>query len=67
MPEYVVKLESNPDVWIAQWAGSPGRTNVLATARRYATKGGALIGLGMARMRGRKFPDAMVEEVQDAR
>ena len=64
--KYVVRLESNPDVWIAQWAGSPGRTNVLATARRYTTKRGAQVGLGMARMRGRKFPDAVVEEVPDA-
>ena len=64
--KYVVKLQSNPDVWIAQWTGNPKRTYFLTTARRYATKHGALIGLGMARMWGGRLPDAVVEEVTDA-
>lgn len=59
--KYVVKLESNPDVWIARWTGHTRATR-LVDARRYATKRGALIGLGMARMWGGRLPDAVVEE-----
>ena len=65
MPEYVVKLESNPDAWIAKWTGHTRATS-LVDARRYATRHGALIGLGMARMWGGRLPDAVVEEVIDA-
>ena len=62
MPEYVVKLESNPDAWIARWTGHTRATS-LVDARRYATKRGAQVGLGMARMWGGRLPDAVVEEV----
>jgi len=63
--KYVVRLQGSPDMWIARWTGHTRATS-LVDARRYATKRGALIGLGMARMWGGRLPDAVVEEVVNA-
>lgn len=68
---YIVMLEVSRNelsqvllrVWLATWAGDPGRTYTRACARRYATQRGARIALGMAR-RFRPFPNARIVEVR---
>lgn len=45
--------------WLATWRGDPGRTVVLASARRYRSSLGSKIALGIAR-RYRPLRDAQV-------
>ena len=57
---HIVELE--PSVWLAPWAGDPGRTLVRQNAKQYFTRHGALIALGKAR-KFREFRNAVVTAV----
>jgi len=59
---FIVELEGN--VWLAPWSGDPGRTIVVDHARKYDTKRGAKIALGVAR-KYRKFKEARVIPLND--
>lgn len=55
-------LELAPGLYRAVWAGDPGRTACVETARRYTSIRGVLRALAQAR-RWRSFPDACAVEV----
>jgi len=57
---YIVELEQG--VWLAPWQGDPGRTLVYESAKRYSTKHGASIALGIVRTL-RPFRSAVIKEV----
>jgi len=61
MSAYIVQLERG--VWLAQWAGDPGRTLVMSNAKRWPASSGALAALAEAR-RWRRFPYAVVVTVE---
>ena len=61
--EWIVELESG--VWLAKWAGDPGRTLVKQNARKYKTISSATIALGLAR-RFRPFPSAAIAKAEEA-
>ena len=54
---FIVKLQDG--LYLAEWAGDPGRTCCRWLAREYKTKVGAAIALGMAR-RFRPFKGARI-------
>jgi hypothetical protein len=60
--DYIVELEPGT-LWLAPWVGDPGRTCVRESAKRYKTKRGAQIAMGMAQM-FRTFPEAKVVDVK---
>jgi hypothetical protein len=62
MMAWIVQLEAG--VWLAQWAGDPGRTLVRETAKRFPSITSARRGLDGAR-RLRFFPQARIEEVNE--
>jgi len=43
--KYIIQLRSDPDVFIADYTGDPGRTILINSARVYKTKAGALSAL----------------------
>lgn len=59
MTVWIVQLESG--VWLAPWAGDPGRTLVRKTAKHFASITGAKQALVKAR-HFRPFPHARIEE-----
>ena len=58
-------IELDPDCWIAPWSGDPGRTLVKESAKKYKTKKGAAIYLGMVKKYPWRngYPDSKVVEV----
>ncbi len=64
--EYIVALEfitgSIPSVYIAPWAGDPGRTCIEKSAKRFDSISSATFSLAHAR-KYRKFLDAKVIEI----
>ena len=61
MSEYIVEIE--PKVYLAPWAGDPGRTLSKPNARRFKTVRSATFGLYEARRYG-DFPKAVILEVE---
>ena len=47
MSGFIVEISKN--CWLASWAGDPGRTCVMSSAKVYKTDRGAKIALGIAR------------------
>lgn len=58
--KYIVCIE--PRVWLAKWAGDPGRTLVKESAHCYKDISAATYALARAR-RFRDFPDAQIEQI----
>lgn len=63
-PKYVVELQ--PNCWIANWLGDPGRTLRLGNARMFPTRRAAVRGLQAAR-EFRPFKQAVVLSLREAR
>ena len=45
-PYYIVEIQ--PGCWLAPWKGDPGRTLVESSARRFGSRHGAAVALGIA-------------------
>ena len=59
MSRWIVEIE--PEVWLAQWRGDPGRTLQLASAKRFRTLEAATLALAKAR-KYRQFLGAKILE-----